>query len=154
MKVKIKKSLCMLTLVACVPLGCVLWLSLRPVEIIAVHQRNNYSDVLVKNFPFTEKERINWWMENKLLLKDKYNIPKPAKDGFFSVIFWDFGDGYKKEEKYDRLCFDDMKTKINCIDKNALIMVRYSKNTGLSFRLDSGVYRMQENGEMVKNKYK
>ncbi|CAI1735193.1 DUF943 family protein [Serratia plymuthica] len=153
MKEKIKKSLCMLTLATCVPLGYVLWLSLRPVEIIAVHQRNNYSDVLVKNFPFTEKEKINWWMENKSLLKDKYNIPKPAKDGFFSVIFWDFGDGYKKEEKYDRLCFDDMKTKINCIDKNSLIMVRYSKNTGLSFRLDSGVYRMQENGEMVKNKY-
>jgi len=46
-----------------------------------------------------------------------------------------------------------MKTKINCIDKNSLIMVRHSKNTGLSFRLDNGVYRMQENGEIVKNKY-
>lgn len=148
-----KAKICALTLAVCIPLGYVLGLSLRPVDIIAVHQRNNYSDVLVKNFPFTEKAKINWWMENKSLLKDKYNIPKPAKDGFFSLIFWDFGDGYQKEEKYDRLCFDDMKTEINCIDKNALMMVRYSKNTGLSFRLDSGVYRLQENGEIVKNKY-
>ncbi|CAI1751781.1 Enterobacterial putative membrane protein (DUF943) [Serratia quinivorans] len=153
MKEKIKKPFCILTLVVCVALCYILWLSLRPVEIIAVHQRNNYSDVLVKNFPFTEKERINWWMENKSLLKDKYNIPKPAKDGFFSVIFWDFGDGYKQEGKHDRLCFYDMKTEINCIDKNALIMVRYSKNTELSFRLDSGIYRLQENGKIVKNKY-
>ncbi|AML59334.1 putative membrane protein [Serratia rubidaea] len=52
------------------------------------------------------------------------------------MTFWLFGDGYQEEGKYDRLCFDDMPTKKNCIDKNLLMMVRYAKNTGLSFRLD------------------
>ncbi|WP_016256662.1 DUF943 family protein, partial [Yersinia pestis] len=30
-----------------------LWMEFKPVKIIAVHQRNNYSDILVENFPIT-----------------------------------------------------------------------------------------------------
>ncbi|CAH6344981.1 DUF943 domain-containing protein [Pantoea agglomerans] len=103
--------------------GCVLlsyWLSvfLRPVEIIDVHHRSSgFSDVLVTSFPPTDKGKINWWLKNKDMLKDKYGIPNPDSEGYFYVTFWLFGEGYKKEGKYDRLCFDDMKTKVNCIEK-------------------------------------
>ncbi|WP_241609543.1 DUF943 family protein [Rosenbergiella australiborealis] len=152
MKSKNKKIICALLLVICALLSYFLWLSLRPVEIIAVHQRRNYSDVLVKNFPLTEQGRINWWLKNKKMLKDMYNIPKPAQDGFFTIIFWYFGDGYKETDGYDRLCFDDMKPPINCIDKDSLIMVNNSKNTGLYFILDSGTYRINDSGKRVKNK--
>lgn len=153
MKSKNKKVLCASLLIGCALLGYFLWLSLRPVEVIAVHQRRNYSDVLVKNFPLTEQGKINWWLKNKKMLNDTYNIPKPGQDGFFTVIFWDFGDGYKETDGYDRLCFGDMKPPINCIDKNSLMMVVYSKNTGLYFRLDSGKYYIKENSEMEKRKY-
>lgn len=152
MKSKNKKFICALLLVICALLSYFLWLSLRPVEVVAVHQRRNYSDVLVKNFPLTEQGKINWWLKNKKMLKDMYNIPKPAQDGFFSVIFWYFGDGYKETDGYDRLCFDDMKPPINCIDKDSLIMVNNSKNTGLYFILDSGTYRINDSGNIVKNK--
>ena len=54
---KIKKTLYVLLLVAVVVFGYCLWLSLRPVEIIAVHQDDNYSDVLVKNFPLTDEKK-------------------------------------------------------------------------------------------------
>lgn len=138
----------------CVLIIYVYMLGGRRGEIIAVHQRNNYSDILVKNFPATDKGRIQWWFENKDKLKTQYNIPQPASYGSFTVTFWLFGDGYQEEGKYDRLCFADMPTKKNCIDKNSLMMVRYAKNTGLSFRLDGGVYRIKENGEMIKEKYK
>ncbi|WP_337587795.1 DUF943 family protein, partial [Yersinia wautersii] len=43
-------------------LGYVFWLLLHPVEIVSVHQRNDYSDVLVRNFPLTDKSKINWWL--------------------------------------------------------------------------------------------
>lgn len=138
----------------CVLIIYVYMLGGRRGEIIAVHQRNNYSDILVKNFPATDKGRIQWWFENKDKLKTQYNIPQPASYGSFTVTFWLFGDGYQEEGKYDRLCFADMPTKKNCIDKNSLMMVRYAKNTGLSFRLDGGVYRIKGNGEMIKEKYK
>ncbi|CAE1144298.1 DUF943 family protein [Serratia sp. Tan611] len=139
--------LCILIIYAYL-LGC------SRVEIVAVHQRDNYSDVLVKSFPVTDKGKIQWWFENKDKLKNQYNIPQPASYGGFTVTFWLFGDGYQEEGKYDRLCFDDMPTNKSCIDKNLLMMVRYAKSTGLSFRLDGGVYRIKGNGEMIKEKYK
>ncbi len=147
------KTLCTLFLIICALLGYFFWLSLRPVEIVAVHKDGKFSSVLVKNFPFTDKGKINWWLNNKEMLKEKYRTPEPASDGFFAITFWDFGEGYKEEGKYDRRCFDDMKTKFNCIDKNSIIMVRYSKNTDMSFILDSGTYHIKENGEIIKNKH-
>ncbi|CAI2022284.1 Enterobacterial putative membrane protein (DUF943) [Serratia plymuthica] len=117
MKIKRNKTFRALLLIGCALIFYFIWLSKRTVEIVDIHQRNNYSDVLVTNFPFTDKGKINWWLKNKGILKEKYNIPKPASDGFYTVIFLDFGEGYQEEDKYDRLCFEDMKTQKNCIDK-------------------------------------
>jgi len=152
MKSKNKKLLCVLLLIAFVVLSYFISLSSRPVEIISVHEDGEFSSVLVRNFPFTDRGKVDWWVNNSLELKEKYNIPKPSNDGFFSIVFWDFGDGYKEEGKYDRRCFNDMKPPINCIDKNSLLMVNNSKNTGTYFSLDSGIYRINDSGKMVKNK--
>ncbi|WP_146135904.1 DUF943 family protein, partial [Yersinia pseudotuberculosis] len=93
MKAKSKKIICALLLLGSILLGYFFWLSLRPVEIVAIHKDGNFSAVLVRDFPVTDKGKINWWLENKSRLKDKYNIPNPAPDGFFSITFWDFGEG-------------------------------------------------------------
>ncbi|EJF28826.1 MULTISPECIES: DUF943 family protein [Enterobacteriaceae] len=127
-----------------------LWLLFRSVEIIAVHQRNSYSDVLVSKFPFTNKGKIDWWLKNKEMLKTKYDIPKPSSYGSSSVVFWLFNDGYKEEGKYDRLCFNDMATKVNCIDKNTVLTVGNSKRYGTRFTLSDGIYRIDENGRVIK----
>ncbi|WP_016585906.1 DUF943 family protein, partial [Yersinia pestis] len=124
----------------------------RPVEIISVHQRNNYSDILVRNFPFTEKGKINWWLENRDMLKAKYSIPKPASDGFYTIIFWDFGDGYKEEGKYDRLCFSDMNTTKNCIEKEKYMTIYKIKNDEPLFSFDGNRYFLNENNKIVKMK--
>ena len=153
MLIKNKKFIFAVLLIGCVLAGYVLWLSLRPIGIVAVHQRNHYSDILVRDFPVTERGRIHWWLKNRGMLKGKFDIPKPDEDGFYSVIFWDFGEGYKETDGNDRLCFDDMKTEINCIDKNSLMMVVYSKNTGLYFRMNSGKYYLRDNGVMEKRRY-
>ncbi|WP_294911941.1 DUF943 family protein [Tatumella sp. UBA2305] len=147
-----KKILILFFLAVCVTPGYWIWLCLRPVEIVSVHQENNYSDVLVRSFPPTDKGKILWWLENKNMLKEKHGIPKPGSDGSFVVVFWDFGDGYKETDGYDDLCFNDMKPPMNCIEKNSLLMVRNSENTGSYFVLDSGTYRMNNKGNIVKNK--
>lgn len=157
MKGKCRKSrskILALLLASCVLLGYLSWLSLRPVEIISVHEDGNFSDVLVRNFPFTDKGKIKWWLKNKGLLQERFNIPNPAKDGFFSVVFWDFGEGYKEEGKYDRRCFNDMQSKVRCIDKKKVFSVWNGKGTNISFGVYDGEYRIKENGEMVKTKYK
>ena len=99
-----------------------LWVFLRPVEIVAVHQDGNYSYVLVKNFPLTEKGKIDWWLMNKDMLKQRYGIPKPASYGAFTIVFWDFSGGYMEEGKYDRRCFADMKPPVNCIEKTKSLL--------------------------------
>ncbi|MGV3345630.1 DUF943 family protein [Enterobacteriaceae bacterium LUAb1] len=151
MTAKIKKTLYALLLVAVVVFGYGLWLS-RPVEIVAVHQDGNSSDVLVKNFPFTDREKMSWWLKNKNMLKEKYNIPRPEKDGDFTVIFWLFGDGYKETDGYDRLCFEDMLPPKNCIDKNRVFSANHSRNMGVSFIVSGGIYRLKENGDIVRVK--
>ncbi|AVJ19855.1 hypothetical protein CLM71_23260 [Serratia sp. MYb239] len=151
MRVKNKKTIAFLTLAVSVLLGYWLWLSLRPVEVVAVHDNGNHSYVLVRSFPLTDKGKINWWLKNKDMLKAKYDIPKPSSSGYFTIIFWDFGDGYKEEGKYDRLCFDDMKTKVNCIEKDAVFSIDKSRNFGVTFTVyDGDNYRLGQNSDIIK----
>lgn len=153
MRVKNKKIIILLLLTGCVLSGYWFWLSLRPVEIIAIHQRFDTTSVLVNNFPLTDRGKINWWLKNKNMLKEKYSIPEPSPSGYFTVIFWNFGDGYKEEEKYDRLCFDDMKTTVNCIEKDAVFSVDKSRNFGISFTTyDGDSYRLDQNGSIIKDR--
>ncbi|MEI2266816.1 DUF943 family protein [Erwinia sp. CGal63] len=151
---KNRKAIFLLFLAGCVLSGYWLWLSLRPVEIIAVHDNDNHSNVLVRNFPLTDKGKINWWLKNKDRLKEKYDIPKPSSSGYFTIIFWDFGEGYKEEGKYDRLCFDDMKTKVNCIEKEAVFSVDKSRNFGITFNAyDGDNYRLGQDGDIIKVRF-
>ena len=89
-------------------------------------------------------------MQNKEMLKERYGIPKPASYGDFSITFWLFGDGYKEEGKYDRRCFNDMKTNINCIEKDIVFSVSKSKNLDVVFIVEHGIYRVDKNGKITK----
>jgi len=154
MMVKNKTKLLILFLAACALVAYTAGIYPRPVKIIAVHDNGTFSSVLVKTFPFTDKQKINWWFQNKGMFKEKYGIPKSDPDGSYTVIFWDFGDGYKEDDGYDRLCFKDMKPPINCIDKNSFMLVKHGKKSGMAFWADDGIYRVKESGEMVKTRYK
>jgi len=151
MKVKHNTALFALSFFACLLLAWVLWLSLRTVEIVAVHENGNHSYILVNKIPFTDKGRIKWWQENKDMLKNRHEVPRPDTDGFFTVVFWDFGEGYKEEGKYDRLCFEDMRPPRNCIEKDKVFTVSYGRNMGLSFTTNNKIYRMKANGKIVKD---
>ncbi len=145
MTIKSKNAVCTPLLVGFCLLIYFFWFFLRPVEIIAVHKDGEFSSVLVRNFPSTDQGKIDWWLKNKEKLKEKYNTPNPAKDGFFSIVFWDFADGYKEEGKYDRRCFEDMKPPINCIEKKRVYSVSNSNNMGISFTTSSEIYRLRKN---------
>jgi len=132
--------------------GYILWLWCRPVKIIAVHQSDSYSIVLVKNYPFTDAGKMEWWLKNKEMVKETYNIHKLDKQGRYHVILWDFDDGYKELDKYDRLCFEDMKPPVNCVDKNSLMIISRDKYNVTKFIGDDGVYILQDNGLIVKRK--
>ncbi|SCC68433.1 DUF943 family protein [Kosakonia oryziphila] len=151
MTAKSKKTFYVLLLVALGIFGYCFWLPLRPIDIVAVHHREyGFSSILVRNFPFTDKDKIGWWLKNKDMLKGKYDIPKPEKDGSFTITFWLFGEGYKENDGYDRLCFNDIPPPLNCIDKDAVFSVSNSKNLGTIFTTYDGKYQLQKNGDIVK----
>jgi len=150
---KNKKKIYALLVASCCTVLCYfLWLSLRSVEIVGVHDDGNFSDILVKNFPVTDRGKIDWWLKNKDMLKRQYDIPKPASYGNYTVSIWLFGEGYKEEGKYDRLCFDDINPPINCIEKDRVFIISYSKNRGVIFTVDDGEYRMENDGKIIKLK--
>ncbi len=104
----------------------------EPVEIVDVHQERNNSNVLVRNFPYTDNGKLSWWNENKDILKKEYGIPNPDESGRYSITFWNFNEGYKVMPKSvprlsfqttDLRCFKDRKVKDNCIEKDIVFSI-------------------------------
>lgn len=153
MNFKNKKNTYILSFLTCIILGYLFWLFLRPVKIVAVHKDGDVSHILVKNFPLTDKGKINWWLENQKTIKIHYNVPQSESHKSFTVIFWDFGNGYKEkgdESKDDRFCFSDLLPPKNCIDKSKLFYISSGKDTGISFVTDHAIYRIKKDDELVK----
>ncbi|MCU5771891.1 DUF943 family protein [Erwiniaceae bacterium BAC15a-03b] len=134
----------------------------RPVEIIAVHQQQHWSHVLVKNFPFTARGKVKWWEANRMLLKEKYGIPVPTNDGWFSVTFWDFGEGYEVEKpdenswfpdkSTDHLyCFTEMKVEARCIRKKGRLMkINFTSENLIRFTADGETFYQHPDGKIIK----
>ena len=131
--VKIKKSLTVMILL--IIFSYLLWQVIRPVEIVAAHDGDT---LLVKHFPFSKIRQINWWEKNKSMIKEKYDVPRINRFGYYSVFIHEFGNGYREDQGFDQdtnlLCFDEMKTKVNCIDKKPLLNIGSSPNTKIYYR--------------------
>ncbi|MDF2779516.1 MAG: rane protein [Enterobacteriaceae bacterium] len=144
MKFSLKKC----GIIACIAGALLLaWINLRPVELVAVHQHNEFAYILVRNFPLTDRGKITWWLEHADELKAKYGFPRSGPYGLFSISFWDFEDGYK-EDAYDLLCFSDMKTKKNCIEKNIVFSVENTIEGTVFFTTYNGRYTLRD-GKIV-----
>lgn len=144
MKLSFKKC----GIVACIAGALLLaWINLHPVEVVAVHQDDQFTYILVRNFPLTKKGKIAWWLAHANELKKKYAFPRPGPYGLFSISFWDFDGGYK-EDAYDLFCFSDMKTKQNCIEKNVVFRVDNNMGGTVFFTINGGTYISKE-GEVV-----
>lgn len=127
-------------------------------EIVDVHAEKYKSHLLVKHFPFTDRGKLKWWEDNRIMLKEKYNIPQPYESGRYSITVWDIGDGYLEEKPRENtffpshdvdylFCFDDMKVKKNCVDKeNWLMDISQNREGDLYIDVKGATYRQTENG--------
>lgn len=147
--IRYRKTITSLAVFACAMY--MVWAYLMPVEIIGIYQYRNSTDILIKNPPITDGGKIKWWENNKISFK-KNNVPKPNQDGTYYINIWDFGDGYKKEDKYDRLCFDDINYEKKCIDKKKHMTIYKFKRGSPIFSIDGKTYAISGNGEIVKEK--
>lgn len=126
---------------------CNSW-TLRPVNIIHTSkQREIIYDVVVDHFPFTDRDRIHWYVDHKSELREKYGIP--GKLGY-AITIWNVGDGFlsfkDNARRIDDLyCFGDIESDERCIEKNIPLIVYLSENNkeffdmgynGYSYTLD------------------
>ncbi|KQN47668.1 hypothetical protein ASE93_10270 [Serratia sp. Leaf50] len=102
----------------------------RPVEIVAVHDSNT---ILVRHFPPFKSWRISWWERNVDEIYKKYGLLISERNRNYIIFIQNFGEGYKSDlgrtDGSEFVCFDDMKEKENCIDKDPLLAIGSSENS-------------------------
>jgi len=152
-----KKSWFIYTAIAFAVIVYSSWEHIYPVKIIDVHRSTDkfdYDDIIVDHFPLTDRGRINWWLSQRDMLKEKYNIPSGQE---FVLMVWDVGDGYLRDSpREDYFCFPDMTSEKNCIEKNNLLKVdaRFSDNNTVNFIIDDKKYIMnKKDGSMTRERY-
>ncbi|AUX73907.1 DUF943 family protein [Erwinia pyrifoliae] len=130
--------------------GCVIFFNSRSVNIIDAHYDQYSASIIVDHLPLTDDNKINWWKKNQKSIRDKYHIPVKSAAGMLKVYIWAFGEGYMERAKYDRLCFDDMKEKNNCIEKNQLMNIDTDREGNLIYGFEKNSYLQKKEGELIK----
>lgn len=123
-----------------------LWRNNIAVNVIDIHQNKYTAEILVDRLPLTEKSRIKWWLDNRNKIEGKYHITAYEDGGPDYITIFKFGDGYKKEGKEDRLCFDDMDTETNCIDKDILMTISRTREGVERFTFSDSSYIISSDG--------
>ena len=123
-------------------------------KVLAVHGTGDSKEVLIKDAPFTDSGKIKWWESNSEKAVNKFQE--------YSISFWRFDGRYQKLTSKDSglfpdhdtdylLCFDDVKSDKNCIDKSNWIMdITKSKDGYIYYRLDGASYYRKPSGELIK----
>ncbi|WP_312274070.1 DUF943 family protein [Pseudescherichia sp.] len=140
------KKIISLSLISIVLVSFYLWHENSAVNIIAIHQNKYTAEILVDRLPLTERSRIKWWVGNRKEIEGKYRIVSFENGGPDYITIYKFGDGYKKEGKEDRLCFDDMDTETNCIDKDILMTISRTREGLERFTFSDSSYVISGDG--------
>lgn len=140
------KKIIYLSLISIIFVGFYLWRDNASVNVIAIHQNKYTAEILVDRLPLTERSRIKWWVGNRKEIEGKYRIVSFENGGPDYITIYKFGDGYKKEGKEDRLCFDDMDTETNCIDKDILMTISRTREGLERFTFSNSSYVISGDG--------
>lgn len=140
------KKIIYLSLISIIFVGFYLWRDNASVNVIAIHQNKYTAEILVDRLPLTEMSRIKWWVGNRKEIEGKYRIASFKNGGPDYITIYKFVDGYKKEGKEDRLCFDDMDTEANCIDKDILMTISRTREGLERFTFSDSSYVISGDG--------
>ncbi|MEJ5064526.1 DUF943 family protein [Erwinia sp. MYb375] len=130
-----------------------LYISLVPVKIISFVREGSRIYLFVENFPITDKARIAWWLDNKALLKEKYNLPFIGSKYPWTVLVSEVGDGFQflqhRASDNDLRCFDSLKPGANCVEKKWLLWISHFNQVDTRYTTDDGEYIQRgENAEI------
>lgn len=150
-----KSTTCrILVLLIIAAVGSYLYLDNRRVKVIDVHSDQYSAEVLVDHLPITASSAINWWLKNQNAIREKYHIPSGEAGGPTNFTVFAFGTGYREEDENDMLCFDDIKSPKNCIDKEILLTVGRDRDGNTRFAFGSSAYIRYADGRLIELKKK
>lgn len=123
-------------------------------KVLAIHGSEAYKELLVKNIPFTDSDKIEWWDNNgvkTISSPETYNVSIWKFDGKYQKLASRNSGVFPDHETDYLLCFDDMKTEENCIDKSGWLMdINKTKDGYIYYRLDGESYYRKPSGELIK----
>lgn len=125
-----------------------LWIAVRPAKIVKVDK----DVVFVEHLPMTNKGKLNWWLENKDSLQNKYHIFNTTEN--FTVTVMNFA-GYEALPKGTRdgsiddyTCFDNANDQHkNCVHNDIAIVVRGNLNGKKFINIDGKTYIQTGSGK-------
>lgn len=145
-----KKTSFFVIVIAAFALGFLFVKKPAAVEVMALGKTPNTVLIAVKGLPFSTKSKLSWWLDNKSQLFSQYKLDFTEPDEQPSVYIYDFGDGFKKEEMKDRLCFESVSPPNNCIDKNIAMVISQLRNGEIKLAIDDDVFIQDKSGKIVK----
>lgn len=145
-----KKNSILVIIIALLALGFFFVNKPASVEVMAVDNTPNTVLIAVKGLPYSAKSKLSWWLDNKSLLSSQYKLDFTEPNEQPSVYIYDFGDGFKKEEMKDRLCFNNVSPPNNCIDKNIAMVISKLRNGETKLAIDDDVFIQDKNGKIAK----
>lgn len=123
-------------------------------KVLAIHGSEANKELLVKNIPFTDSDKIEWWDNNgvkTISSPETYNVSIWKFDGKYQKLAPRNSGAFPDHDTDYLLCFDDMKTEENCIDKSTWIMeITKTKDGYTYYRLDGESYYRKPSGELIK----
>jgi len=146
----VKKTCILIIIIAVLALGFFFVNKSASVEVMAVDKTPNTVLIAVKGLPYSVKTKLSWWLDNKSLLSSQYKLDFTELNEQPSVYIYDFGNGFKKEEMKDRLCFNSVSPPNNCIDKNIAMVISQRRNGEIKLAIDDEVFIEDKSVRIVK----
>lgn len=147
-----KKLAYALAIAILVASGLILYSEYRPVRVYDVHRGEFTAQILVDDLPWTSSAKIDWWLENEKVIKSKLHLQENNSEDVLDYYIYAYGEGYKIQGKQDEICFSDMATTTNCIEKNILMSVSSNPKGDTEFRIDNSIYIRSRDGHIDKVK--
>ncbi|PEI03430.1 hypothetical protein CRM79_09425 [Pantoea agglomerans] len=127
-----------------------IWIAVRPAKIVRVDN----GAVFVEHLPMTTEGKLNWWLENKDSLQNKYHIINTPDN--FTVIIMNF-DGYEKLPTGTRdgsiddyTCFDATNGEHKrCVYNSIALVVRGSVDRKAFINIGDKTYIQSSDGRVT-----
>jgi len=123
-------------------------------KVLAIHGPEANKELLVKNMPFTDSDKIEWWDNNgvkTISSPETYNVSIWKFDGKYQKLAPKNSGVFPDHDTDYLLCFDGMKTEENCIHKSSWLMdINKTKDGYTYYRLDGESYYRKPSGELIK----